>query len=110
MLETPLQISRITVNALSSTIAAALLLFSLPASTPADAACTCICVNGLNRPLCSSIADRKPVCPPRACPREPSISRPIDRTAEPPAGAKTCNDRYIYNRYSQAYEWRRLCR
>ena len=86
-----------------------LLLVLMPAS-PAIADCTCTCVNGMNRPLCASITDRRPVCPPRVCPRDPAISRPLDRTDKPPAGAKNCDNKYLYNRYTQAYEWRRVCR
>ena len=76
----------------------------------ARAACTCVCVDGLNRPLCASAGDIRPVCPPRVCPRDPAVTRPLDQVVEPPPRDKTCNREYTYNRYSGRYEWRTLCR
>ena len=83
---------------------------SFTTSDEARAACTCICVDGLNRPLCSGVNDRIPVCPPKVCPTEPPITRPLDQPRLPPAGTAFCTDEYIYNRYSQRYEWRQFCR
>ena len=83
---------------------------SLASSDSSRAACTCVCVDGLNRPLCASITDRRPVCPPKVCPREPPLARPIEQPKLPPADADSCSRKYIYNRYSQRYEWWQLCR
>ena len=45
---------------------------------PARAACTCICVGGQNRPLCSEVTDIEPLCPPKVCLRAPQSTRPLD--------------------------------
>jgi hypothetical protein len=82
----------------------------LAASTAGRAACTCICVDGLNRPLCSEVADVEPVCPPRTCPDAPRAGRPLDSLTLPPSGTRSCSMEYVYNRYAQRYEWRQLCR
>lgn len=75
-----------------------------------QAECTCICVNGLNRPLCASVTDRKPLCPPKFCPRQPPVTPPLEQSRTPPAGTQICSDKYIYNQYTQRYEWRQFCR
>ncbi|HUV21525.1 MAG TPA: hypothetical protein VMZ32_07055, partial [Gammaproteobacteria bacterium] len=82
---------------------------SVTHSDNSRAGCTCICVDGLNRPLCASLEERKPLCPPRVCPREPSQTRPLDQPGIPPTGATPCSREYIYNRYAQRYEWWQVC-
>jgi hypothetical protein len=82
---------------------------SVTNSGNSHAACTCICVDGLNRPLCANLDDRKPLCPPKLCPREPSQTRPLDQPAIPPTGTKSCSREYIYNRYAQRYQWWQFC-
>ncbi len=79
-------------------------------SNNSHAACSCICVNGLNRPLCSSVSDLKPLCPPKVCPRVPPITRPLDQSRLPPVGTSICSSKYIYNKYNQRYEWRLFCK
>ena len=83
---------------------------SIVNSDNARADCVCVCVDGLNRPLCASAADPRPTCPPRFCPREPSTTRPLDQPTLPPTKARTCSREYIYNRFSGRYEWWQLCR
>lgn len=83
---------------------------SIVNSDNARAGCVCVCVDGLNRPLCASAADPRPTCPPRFCPREPSTTRPLDQPTLPPTKARTCSREYIYNRFSGRYEWWQLCR
>ena len=85
------------------------LTITLLVNEPARGACTCICVDGLNRPLCSSLTEPRPVCPPRVCPREPSVSAPLEQSGMPPVGTQSCEQEYVYNRYTQRYEWRRIC-
>ena len=96
------------VNRLSRLLMAVCVGFLI--ATTAEAACNCVCVNGLNRPLCSSISDIKPVCPPRVCPQAPQSISPIDTPQlRPPTGTQSCASDYIYNRYTQRYEWRQVC-
>lgn len=76
----------------------------------ARADCTCVCVDGLNRPLCSDSRDAVPVCPPRVCPDTPRSTRPLDTPGLPPTGTESCSMQYVYNKYARRYEWRRLCR
>lgn len=91
--------------------AAALLAgaLSILASAPGRAACTCICVDGQNRPLCSEVTDIEPICPPRLCPSAPRSTRPLDPQLLPPDGTRSCSMEYVYNPYAQRYEWRQLC-
>ena len=91
--------------------AAFLLLFSVGAGNQElRADCACVCVDGLNRPLCSDSREAPPVCPPRVCPDMPRTSRPLDAPALPPQGVEACSMQYVYNKYTRRYEWRRLCR
>jgi hypothetical protein len=78
-------------------------------SVPVRAACTCICVDGLNRPLCSEVTDVEPVCPPRLCPDAPRATPPLDLQRLPPTGTRSCAMEYVYNPYARRYEWRQLC-
>ncbi len=90
-----------------------LLLLAGPSLTvfgESRAGCTCVCVDGLNRPLCASASDPRPLCPPRVCPREPGVTRPLDQVVEPRPRNKNCARKYSFNRYSQRYEWLTLCR
>ena len=79
-----------------------------PGAVKAD--CACVCVDGLNRPLCSDSRDAIPVCPPRVCPRYPQTTRPLESLRLPPVGTESCSRQYVYNKYSRRYEWRQLCR
>ena len=87
-----------------------LVALSLLAAGPLHADCACVCIDGRNRPLCSSVTEIEPLCPPRFCPDQPRRVRPLDSPALPPAGARTCEMQYVYNRHTLRYEWRRLCR
>ena len=92
-------------------ICAALLgaILSGAASAPGRAACACVCVDGLNRPLCSEVTDIEPQCPPRVCPDAPRSTPPLDPGQLPPTGTRNCTMEYLYNRYAQRYEWRQVC-
>jgi hypothetical protein len=83
---------------------------SMAGAVPARAACTCICIDGLNRPLCSEVTDVEPICPPKPCPDAPQTVRPLDPPRLPPAGKRSCAMEYVYNRYAGRYEWRQICR
>jgi hypothetical protein len=90
---------------------ALLLLVSFAAGSGAVRAdCACVCVDGMNRPLCSDSRDVVPVCPPRVCADEPRTTRPLDAPALPPTGTEACSMQYLYNKYTRRYEWRQLCR
>ncbi len=79
------------------------------ASFAAVADCTCICVDGLNRPLCSQVTDIEPVCPPKVCPDAPA-AKPLEPYRLPPFDARSCSMEYFYNKYAERYEWRQICR
>lgn len=78
-------------------------------STELRAGCTCVCVDGVNRPLCASITDRKPLCPPRVCPREPYTTRPLDQPGLETGDPRNCERKLVRNKYSGRYEWWKLC-
>ena len=95
----------------SAAFRSALLLLAFAAGgEDLRADCACVCVDGLNRPLCSDSRDPLPVCPPRVCPDTPRTSRPLDAPGLPPPGTEACSMQYVYNKYTRRYEWRRLCR
>lgn len=93
-----------------ATARAALLLAVLGTLPSFDgrAACTCICVDGLNRPLCSQVTDIEPVCPPRVCSEAPA-AKPLEPYDLPPFDAPACSMKYLYNKYAGRYEWRQVC-
>jgi len=85
-----------------------LIVFVSLSSSMAVADCSCICVDGLNRPLCSEVTDVEPVCPPKLCPETPP-GKPLEPYRLPPSDARTCSMKYLYNKYSERYEWRQVC-
>jgi hypothetical protein len=97
-------------NMMRFRIAASLLILLGSSAAGLRADCTCVCVDGLNRPLCSDSRDSVPVCPPRMCPDDSLTTRPRDELRLPPTGTQSCSMQYVYNRYSRRYEWRQLCR
>ncbi len=86
-----------------------LALLALLASGAGRADCNCICVDGLNRPLCSQVSDVLPLCPPRVCPLAPAAGA-LQPPQLPPFDARSCSMEYLYNNYAARYEWRQLCR
>jgi hypothetical protein len=76
---------------------------------PAQAGCTCTCVNGQPQAICSSTLDLPPLCPPRICPIVPPAVRPIDPPRLPPLGTSRCRSEQVWNPASRRYEWQRLC-
>jgi hypothetical protein len=91
-----------------------LLLALLAASTlwplPANAACTCQCVNGNVQPVCSSSLAVPPICAPRVCPIVPPAVTPIMPPTVPPIGTKECKMVQVYNNLTRQYEWKKICR
>jgi hypothetical protein len=77
-------------------------------SAPAEAACTCECVDGEMQPLCSSPLDIPPICPPRICPIVgPSIA-PINPPTLPPVGTWSCRQARICDPYGNC-RWQQVC-
>lgn len=96
-----------------SGLAAAALATSVPALPQlqsARAACTCECVNGQVRAVCSSSIDLKPICPARICPISPPAVRPVAPLSLPPLGTKSCRMEQVYNDAAGEYQWERICR
>ncbi len=83
-------------------------LFASLSSSAVLADCTCVCVDGLNRPLCSEVTDIEPVCPPKVCPDAPA-AKPLEPYRLPPFDARNCSMKYLYNKYAERYEWRQVC-
>jgi hypothetical protein len=77
-------------------------------SAPAEASCTCQCVDGEMQPLCSSSIDIPPICPPRICPiAGPSIA-PINPPTIPPLGTSSCRQARICDPYGNC-RWQQVC-
>lgn len=78
-------------------------------SSEALAVCTCSCVGGMARPICTSPLDIAPFCPPTVCGIVPPSVQPIQPPYVPPVGTSVCSPRQVFNPYSGRYEWRQLC-
>ena len=76
----------------------------------AQASCSCKCVNGQVKALCSSSIDLKPICSPRVCPITPPSVKPIDTPSIPPIGTKVCTNKQVYNDATFQYEWKKVCK
>lgn len=92
-------------------LVAAMLLAVIAALSTATgrADCSCICIDGLNRPLCSQVTDIEPVCPPKVCADAPA-TKPLEPYRLPPFDEQSCSMKYLYNKYAGRYEWRQVCR
>jgi hypothetical protein len=83
-----------------------LLILAAPQS---KAACTCQCVNGQMRPLCSSPFEIPPICPPTMCGIVPPMVQPIQPPTLPPLGTQSCRMVQVQNPWG-GFEWRQICR
>ena len=74
--------------------------------------CSCECVSGSVRPVCSKPPKIMPICPPRIC--EPSRAKvPIPRKFVPPPPRikpSNCQQRRVKNPNTNQYIWRTICR
>lgn len=77
--------------------------------TEANASCTCQCVNGEMRPLCSSAMDLPPICPLVICPMAPLSLEPISPLTLPPIGTSHCRQAQVCDRYGNC-RWQQVCR
>lgn len=78
-------------------------------STAAFSMCQCECVNGVNRPMCTSAMDMAPMCPPMQCPMMAPSLAPLNPPTLPPIGTRSCRQMQIYNQYTRQYEWQQVC-
>ncbi len=89
--------------------AASLLL----APGPVAASCTCACVEGQVKSICSNSLEIAVPCPPTVCPLSTPANPVIDPLTQPqtlpPNPADRCTDRQVYNPQTGRNEWRRLC-
>ncbi len=98
-----------------ATIALALLISGgvwLWSVMPAAASCSCACVDGQPRPICSNSLEVPTVCPPTVCPMTMAPTQPAQPAATSPVVTgtqQTCADRQVYNPQTGQNEWRRLC-
>jgi hypothetical protein len=84
-------------------------LVLLIASSSAEAACACRCVNGMSQAVCDSVQDRVPICGGIACKLAPATIRPTEAPKVPPAGGSRCDQVQVYSNLSGRYEWTQLC-
>jgi len=73
----------------------------------AEAACTCVCIEGRARAQCPSVLETPPVCPLNTCPVVPGIKNPsilID-----PA-SRNCKIENVLNAESGKVERKRVCK
>jgi hypothetical protein len=90
--------------------AIAVVLLTQFTTSAAQAGCSCECVGGSVRAVCSSSLDIRPICPANVCLTPIPEIRPIQPLMTPPVGATSCQEQQVYNSNSGRYEWRRLCR
>ena len=82
------------------------LAIGLVAPRAANAACSCVCVNGQTQPLCTSSFDRPAVCLSSPCPIVPHSSPPPISRLPPPIGASSCRLAQVDGR--RGYSWPRM--
>jgi hypothetical protein len=82
---------------------------SLLLAAEARAACTCECIEGQERALCTSLRDEIPVCGRKACPAPPWSAKPSDSKLPPPPGTYGCEPMRVYDRLSNHHSWSELC-
>jgi len=75
---------------------------------PAEASCTCQCVDGGMQPLCSSSLDIPPICPPRICPIAAPAIAPINPPIIPPIGTSSCRQARICDPFANC-RWQQVC-
>ena len=84
-------------------------LYLLLISTFSYGNCVCRCVNGEMTPICSSSIDLPPICPPTICQLVPPSIQPISPPSLPPIGTSQCQNKQVFNPYSNRYEWKLIC-
>lgn len=83
--------------------------YGLNSSFEAQAACRCVCVDGVKQNLCSSTLDIEIPCY-GICPINPPAVAPLPSLKLPPLGATSCRQAQVYNSNSGRYEWREICK
>lgn len=79
-------------------------------TSPAEAACACLCVNGKMRPICERTTDIAPICPLAQCPLGRSVEiKPLNTPMLPPAGTSKCRQSRLCDRSGKCW-WEQLCR
>jgi hypothetical protein len=84
-------------------------LSALMTPRPANATCTCECVESQERAICMSVRDPVPVCGKKACPAAPWIPKPSDSKLPAPAGTYGCEPMRVYDRSTNKHWWSELC-
>lgn len=75
----------------------------------ANAACTCLCVDGRMQPLCDGVIDPPKICPPTACPvPKPSVAPVIPPELLTLGGAR-CKQAQVCDASGKC-TWEQLCR
>ena len=96
-------------NLLATLGAVAMFSVLMAIATPAQADCTCACVNGQVEALCSSSIDLKPLCAMQLCPMTPLSITPIKPLTLPPLGTTSCHQAQVLNPYTRQYQWQTVC-
>ena len=73
------------------------------------ASCTCQCVGGHSRSVCSSAIDQPLQCSMYFCPGSGGSAKPPNIPMAPPQGASSCSQQQVLNPGTRQYEWRTLC-
>ena len=73
------------------------------------AACTCRCVENIERAVCDNARDQVPVCGNNSCPVAPSGPRPAASKRTPPPGTSGCEPMREYSYIYKRYDWTELC-
>jgi hypothetical protein len=86
-----------------------LLILALLSPSEAHTACTCRCVENIERAVCDNTRDQVPVCGNSACPVAPSGPKPAASKRAPPAGTSHCEPMREYSYIFKRYDWTELC-
>ena len=95
--------------AVLAVLAAVLFAVAYPVAAQDNSQCTCSCVNGEVRPICTSTLAIPPICSPRICSIVPPSIKPIEPYRIPPIGTDHCELKQVYNEKTSRYEWKSIC-
>jgi hypothetical protein len=75
----------------------------------AEAACTCRCLDGKAKAICSSGTDIPPLCNATKCPLSTPQRTPLDAREPAPPVKPGCTTRQVYNPDTARHEWAQIC-
>ena len=83
--------------------------FEMIVPKESEAACRCVCVNGVKQNLCTSTLDIPRACI-GLCPLKNLSLKPLQPLKLKPLGTTSCTMKQVWNSWTNSYQWKRVCR